>query len=63
VYQVEIGNKAKKRLSKLPAKHRRQALEHILTLKLSLRAANSVKLEVLDGYRIARGEYRVAYTA
>lgn len=62
MYQVEIGDKAKKRLSRLPAKHRRQVLEHILALKVNPRPANSVKLEVLDGYRIACGEYRVAYT-
>ena len=62
MYRVEVGNKATKRLKQLPTKHRRQVLEHIAALASNPRPPNSVKLRVLEGYRLSCGEYRVAYT-
>ncbi|MHB0878054.1 MAG: type II toxin-antitoxin system RelE family toxin [Anaerolineae bacterium] len=62
MYQVVISNKAKKRLSKLPAKHKRQLLEQSAALQANPRPPNCEKLKVLDGYRISCGEYHVLYT-
>ena len=54
--EVEIGNKTKRRLSKLPVKQRRQVLERIMDLKTKPHPSNSGELEVLDGYRIVEDE-------
>ena len=59
---MEVGSKAARQLRKLPARHRRQVLAHIAGLAADPCPPGSFKLEVLEGYRIASGEYRIAYT-
>ena len=61
-YQVEVGEKAARRLSRLPAKHRRQVLRRITDLRLDPRPPQSAKLQVLNGCRLRCSEYRILYT-
>ena len=62
MYRVEVADKARRRIARLPSKHRRQLLGHITILGDDPRPPGSVKLEVMEGYRVTSGEYRVLYT-
>ena len=61
-YRIEVGDKAARRLSRLPAKHRQQVLRRITDLGLDPRPPQAAKLQVLNGYRVRCGEYRILYT-
>ena len=61
-YHVQAERRATRELQGLQAKHRAQVIRCLQALADDPRPPDSAKLSVMDGYRLAYGEYRVLYT-
>lgn len=61
-FEVAVYGQVRKRIKKLPAKHRNQVLRRIADLETDPRPHDSIKLKGgFLGFRIDIGEYRILY--
>lgn len=61
MYQIELRRQAYKDLESIPSDYKRLISEHIDSLELNPRPADSKKLKGDAGYSLRVGTYRVLY--
>ena len=59
---IDLTKKAQKYIVKLPPKHQKQVVRHIIALQRNVEPQDSKKLHGYPYYRVDSGEYRIIYT-
>jgi mRNA interferase RelE/StbE len=61
MYKIEVRNKARKQILKIPPPHFQRIKTHISDLAQNPRPADALKLKGETGYRLRVGDYRILY--
>lgn len=61
MYKIEVRNKARKQILKIPPPHFERIKAHINELAKNPRPSNAIKLKGETAYRMRVGDYRILY--
>ena len=61
MYKIEVRNKARKQILKIPPPHFERIKSHINDLAENPRPPNALKLKGETAYRMRVGDYRILY--
>ena len=61
MYQIEVRDKARKQILKIPPPHFQRLRESINALAENPRPSGAIQLKGTTGYRLRVGDYRILY--